>query len=546
MENNHLSSPTYAEHVWLNGHIYTEAAQMPLAQALATSGQTLLYVGNNTQARSFIGPQTQVHDLQGHTVVPGFIEGHIHLQQYGDSLLTLHTRDLSKEEILKAVEKAVKTLAPGQWLIGGMGWNNEIWSDPSYPTKEELDQAAPQNPVMLPRMDGHLIWVNKKAFEVCGITKDTPNPEGGEFFHTADGELLGCAANAAADLIKRAIPEPDKHQRQEALLTAQKQLLAYGVTSVNDMSTDWNNVCDLKELYQTKQYKLRFHGALRNALGKDADPKLHEYFLSCPEMDLFDQHYTVRAVKFLSDGSVGAQSAHLMEDYSDRPNHRGIAMFTDDEFYDVVSQAAKQHMQVITHAIGDAAINQVLNTYQNVLEDVPTPDHRFRIEHFQTVSGDSRERARELGVLASMQPTHAPNSASMALRRLGPDRASRAYAAGFVLKVLGQIAAGSDAPVAQPDPLDGIHSAVTRTNGKLEPHGGFFMENAISREEALKAYTIWGAYAQFTERQKGSLEAGKLADFVVLDQDLMAVPADSLLHIQVLETIIGGESVYKK
>lgn len=546
MEQDRHSSSPYADHVWLNGRIYTEAAQMPLAQALAVSSQMLLYVGSNTEARTFIGPQTQIHDLQEHTVVPGFIESHIHLQQYGDSLLTLHIRDLSKEEILEAVNEAVKTLPPGQWLIGGMGWNNEIWSDPSYPTKEELDLVSPCNPVMLPRMDGHLIWVNSKAFDVCGITKDTPNPEGGEFFRTSSGLLQGCAANAASDMIKQFIPEPDKNQRKKALLAAQKKLLEYGVTSVNDMSTDWNNVCDLKELYDTKQYKLRFHGALRNALGKNADPDLHNYFLSCPEIDLFDQHYTVRAVKFLSDGSVGAQSAHLIEDYSDRPNHRGIGMYTDQEFYDVVIQAARQHMQVVTHAIGDAAINQVLDTYQKVLEDVPTPDHRFRIEHFQTVSGDSRERARDLGILASMQPTHAPNSASMALRRLGADRASRAYAAGLVLKVLGQIAAGSDAPVAQPDPLDGIHSAVTRTNGKLEPKGGFFIENAISREDALKAYTIWGAYAQFTDHQKGSLEVGKLADFVVLNQDLMTVPADDILHIQVLETIIGGESVYKK
>ena len=536
---------TYARHVWLGGHIYTEDDQAPLATALACEGQKLIYVGDDETAQKLIGPNTLVTDLKGHTVVPGFIEGHAHLQSYGESLLRLRIRDLSRQEILKTVGEAVKELEPGTWLVGGMGWNNEVWSDPSYPTRQELDAVSPHNPVMLPRMDGHMIWVNTQAFSACGITDDTPDPEGGEFFRNPDKTLHGCVANKAADMIKYYIPKPDKERRVKALLAAQKQLLAYGVTSVNDMSTDWENVCDLKELYEKGMYKLRFHGALRNALGQNADPKLYEYFLKCPEIDLYDKHYTVRAVKFLADGSVGAQSAALTEEYSDRPGHFGTRMYTDQQFYQEVSEAARHHMQAITHAIGDAAIDQVLRIYQQVLDEVPVPDHRFHIEHFQTITGDSRERAAKLGVWASMQPTHAPNSASMALRRLGETRAKGAYAAGLVLEILGRISCGSDAPVAPPDPLDGIHSAVTRTNGNLEPKGGFFPENAMTREQALKGYTIWGAYAQFTERDKGSLEKGKLADFVVLDQDLMTVDEDDLLRVRVLETIIGGETVYR-
>ena len=536
---------TYARHVWLGGHIYTEDDQAPLATALACEGQKLIYVGDDETAQKLIGPNTLVTDLKGHTVVPGFIEGHAHLQSYGESLLRLRIRDLSRQEILKAVGEAVKELAPGTWLVGGMGWNNEVWSDPSYPTRQELDAVSPHNPVMLPRMDGHMIWVNTQAFSACGITDDTPDPEGGEFFRNPDKTLHGCVANKAADMIKYYIPKPDKERRVKALLAAQKQLLAYGLKSVNDMSTDWENVCDLKELYEKGMYKLRFHGALRNALGQNADPKLYEYFLKCPEIDLYDKHYTVRAVKFLADGSVGAQSAALTEEYSDRPGHFGTRMYTDQQFYQEVSEAARHHMQAITHAIGDAAIDQVLRIYQQVLDEVPVPDHRFHIEHFQTITGDSRERAAKLGVWASMQPTHAPNSASMALRRLGETRAKGAYAAGLVLEILGRISCGSDAPVAPPDPLDGIHSAVTRTNGNLEPKGGFFPENAMTREQALKGYTIWGAYAQFTERDKGSLEKGKLADFVVLDQDLMTVDEDDLLRVRVLETIIGGETVYR-
>ncbi len=534
----------YGDHVWLGGHIYTENDSMPVASALACAKGRLIFVGDDAAVRHLIGPRTVVTDLRGRAVVPGFIEGHAHLQSYGESLLQLHIRDLSRQEILKAVETAVKDLAPGQWLIGGMGWNNEVWEDPSYPTCQELDEAAPLNPVMLPRMDGHMIWVNTQAFAACGITNATPNPKGGEFFRQRDGSLQGCVANKAADIIKRHIPAPDKDQRIKALLAAQKQLLAYGVTSINDMSTDWENVCDLKELYEKGVYKLRFHGALRQAVGENADPLAHEYFLKCPEIGLYQDHFTVRAVKFLADGSVGAQSAALMEEYTDRPGHFGTKMYTDEQFYKEVKEAAERHMQVITHAIGDAAIDQVLRVYKKVLEEVPTPDHRFHIEHFQTVTGDSVERAKALGVWASMQPTHAPNSASMALRRLGPRRAAGAYAGGLVLKTLGRISCGSDAPVAQPWPLDGIHSAVTRSNSSLKPEGGFFPENAMTREQALKGYTIWGAYAQFTEQDKGSLEVGKLADFVVLDQDLMEVADHDLLKIQVLQTVIGGETVY--
>ena len=546
MEHPTGQNTSFADHVWLHGNIYTEDPENPRAEALASRGQELVFVGTNEDAGAFIGPKTAVHDLEGRTVVPGFIEGHMHLQSYGVSLLTLPIRDRSKNEILAAVKEAAETTPTGQWILGGMGWNNEVWEDPSYPTKEELDAVSPNHPVMLPRMDGHMIWVNSMALSLCGITEKTPDPEGGEFFRRADGTLTGCAANAASEAIKRHIPAPDQEKRLRALLTAQERLLSYGVTSLNDMSTSWDNVCDIKKLLTDGQFKLRFHGALRGAIGKQADPKLHEYFLACPEMDLFERHYTVRAVKFLADGSVGAQSACLFEDYSDRPGHRGTKMFTDDEFYEAVKEAASHHMQVITHAIGDAAIDQVLTVYARVLNEIPTPDHRFHIEHFQTVTGDSRERAKALGVIAGMQPTHAPNSASMALRRLGPDRASRAYAVGLVLRGLGMIAGGSDAPVAPPNPLDGIHSAVTRTNGRLEPKGGFFMENAISREDALKAYTVWGAYAQFTENQKGCLKAGMLADFAVLDGDLMTVPADELLNLHVLSTVIGGECVYSK
>lgn len=206
MEHPNGQNTSFADHVWLHGNIYTEDPENPRAEALASRGQELVFVGTNEDAAAFIGPETAVHDLEGKTVVPGFIEGHMHLQSYGESLLTLPIRDRSKNEILAAVKEAAETTPAGQWILGGMGWNNEVWEDPSYPTKEELDAVSPNHPVMLPRMDGHMIWVNSMALSLCGITEKTPDPEGGEFFRRADGTLTGCAANAASEAIKRHIP----------------------------------------------------------------------------------------------------------------------------------------------------------------------------------------------------------------------------------------------------------------------------------------------------------------------------------------------------
>jgi predicted amidohydrolase YtcJ len=540
---NVFNSP--ADHVWLNGNIYTVDNQFSRVQALAYNQGFIVCAGSNEDVRQYIGSKTQVEDLGGKTVLPGFIDSHLHLMEYGQSLLLLKIRDLSKQEILDQVKEAAKTTPPDKWIVGGIGWNNEVWDDPSYPTMQELDAAAPNHPALLPRMDGHMIWVNSRAFKAAGITDSSSNPPQGEFLRASDGRLQGCASNAANQLIRSFIPVPAKDERRRAFLAAQEKLLAYGVTGVQDANTTIEMVQDIKELLVQGEYKLRFAGALSNALKPDTPQAMKDYLKQCPEIGLFDGRYTLRSVKFLADGSVGAQSAALLEDYLDRPGHRGMLMFKDEEFYAMVKTAAGKKMQAITHAIGDAAIDQTISVYGRVLSEIPLRDHRFRIEHFQTVTGNSRERAKVLGILASMQPTHAPNSASMALRRLGQERARGAYAAGLVLSALGQVAAGSDAPVAPPDPIDGIHSAVTRTNNRLEPKGGFFPENALTREQAVRAYTIWAAYALFVENERGSIERGKRADFVILDKDIMNSGADEILKIKVLRTVIGGEDVYR-
>lgn len=535
---------------WIHGHIITMNEKMPYAEAMAADQDgNLIYVGSGDGVEAYLSDGTILEDLEGSTVTPGFIEGHAHPEAYGNVLRSLKVRDVSKEEILRRVADAVKETAPGKWLIAGIGFNNEIWADPSYPTKEELDAVSADVPVFIPRMDGHMAWVNSRAFELCGITKDTANPEGGEFFRTASGELQGCVVDEAMKMIQQHIPEKTMGERKEDYLAAQQSFLACGITSVNDMSVEMESIQALTELCEEGKMKVRYYGGLMDFTGKNANAEKRAFLESCPKIGMYDDHLTFRCCKFLGDGAVGAQSAHLKEAYTDRPGHTGIGMYTDEELYDAFKEAADHGMQIAIHAIGDATIEQVLNTYRRLQSEKDYGDHRWRLEHFQTVTSDTPEQAAALHVIPSMQPMHAPNSAGMAPRRLGPDRVHGAYAAGRVLRGTGIVSLGSDAPVATPSPFSGMHAAITRTNDALEPKGGFCMENALTPEEALKGYTIWGAYAIFAEKTRGSLEPGKYADFVVMDQDPLALGhenPDALLQVKVRKTVISGECAYEE
>lgn len=535
---------------WKNANVITVDDNNPRAEAMAVDMDgEIAYVGSNEGLASIISSDTEVLSAEGKTILPGFIEGHAHPFMYGNVLRSINVRDISKEEILKRVAEAVKTAEQGQWIVAGMGFNNEVWDDTSYPTKEDLDIVAPNIPVIIPRMDGHLIWVNSKAFEVSGITNSTPDPEDGEFFRNGKGELQGCVVDAAMNEIRKHVPEETFEDYQQDLLEAQEQYLSMGLTSMTDMTCDFTDMEVVQNLLKQGKFKLRYYGCVIDFAGKNGNQKTHEFIKQGPRIGLYNDHYTIRCCKFLGDGAVGAQSAHLKNEYSDRPGHTGIGMYTDEELYQAFKEAADHGMQITIHAIGDATIEQVLRTYQRLQEEKDYGDHRWRLEHFQTVTSDTPEKAARLHIIPSMQPMHAPNSASMAVRRLGTERVHGAYAAGLVLKSTGIVALGSDAPVATPSALSGMHAAITRTNDKFEPKGGFCIENALTPEEALKGYTIWGAYAQFTDKKQGSLQIGKYADFVIMDKDPLKIGhenPDELLDIKVLETYIGGERVYSR
>lgn len=535
-----------ADSVYINGNIYTMDEDQPKAAALAIKGQELVFVGSSEEVRDYIGNNTKVTDLKGKTVIPGLIEGHMHVPMLGENLLKIDAFWKPKAEILEAVKAEAAKVQPGEWITG-FGWNNTIWEDKSYPTREELDAVAPNNPVVMERTDGHMIWVNSKALELAGITKDSKDPQGGEILRDADGNPTGCLTDTAGDPVQAIIPALSKERKKDAILAAQDQLLSYGLTSAMDAGSNIETIDLFKELYQEEKLKIRIYSLIGGDWGGTiAGPESDYIRKNAPQKELYDNRLSINAVKLFSDGSLGSRSAALLEEYSDRPGHIGNYQYTDEEIYAVMKEAYSEGYQLATHGIGDGGIRQIVDAYEKLMKEIPKEDSRLRIEHFQVSSLEDIKRIADLGILPSMQPTHATSDKTMAEDRIGAERMKGAYAWRKIIDAGSIIVGGSDAPVELVNPYHGFYAAVTRQSRDGLPEGGWYIEDAMTREEALKAFTVWAAYGQFEEDLKGSLKAGKLADFVVIDRDYMNCPDNEIKDIQALTTVLGGEAVYQK
>ena len=535
-----------ADSVYINGNIYTMDENQPAVSALAIKGQELIYVGSSDGVQDYIGNNTRITDLKGKTVIPGLIEGHMHLPMLGENLLKIDAFWKPKAEILAAVKNEAQNVQPGEWITG-FGWNNTIWEDKTYPTKEELDAVAPNNPVVMERTDGHMIWVNSKALELAGITKDTKDPQGGEILRDANGIPTGCLTDTAGEPVQKIIPPLSKEREKEAILKAQTQLLSYGLTSIMDAGSDLDMINLFHELYREGKLKIRLYSLIGGDWGGTIGEAERAYIeKNDPVRELYDYRLSINGVKFFADGSLGSRSAALLEDYSDRPGHQGNYKFSDEQLYEEMKDAYIRGYQIATHAIGDGAINQVINTYVKLMNENPRKDPRLRIEHFQVAQVSDIQRIGEYGILPAMQPTHATSDKSMAEDRIGVERMKGAYAWRKVIDSGNIIIGGSDAPVELVNPYHGFYAGVTRQDRSGQPQGGWYIEEAMTREEALKAFTIWAAYGQFEEDIKGSLSVGKLADFVVIDRDYLKCPENEIKDIQALITVLGGEEVYRK
>lgn len=534
-----------AESVYLNGNIYTVNNKFSKASAIVIKDQKLIYVGNDEKAKTYVGPDTEVVDLEEKTVIPGLNDGHLHYPSIGIGLTEIDAFNKPKKEILKLVEDEASKLEPGEWILG-RGWNHELWPNEKFPTKEELDAVSPNNPVVLDRVDGHSSWVNSKALEIGGITKDTPNPQGGEIFRNEKGEATGMLIDTAREPVTSKIPPYSTDRVEEGLLKAQNKLFSLGLTSATDAGSPLKDIKAMKNLYKKGELKVRLNVMVASGTGGETGKSLDYYYKRGPEIGLFDDRLTIRSVKLYADGSLGSRSAALLDPYSDRPGHTGNYRLTDKELYKLVKGARKHGFQVATHGIGDGAIRQVIDAYEKVLKENPLEDHRWRIEHFQIANASEIKRIVELGIIPSMQPTHATSDKNMAEDRVGSKRIQYSYAWRKVIDAGSHIIGGSDAPVELVNPFHGIYAAVTRMDHEGNPSGGWYPGEKMTRKEALKAFTAWAAEGSFEEKKKGSLEAGKLADFIVIDKDLMKIPEEQLKDISVLTTVVGGEVVYRK
>ncbi len=529
-----------ADLVVTNARIYTVDDGRPLAQAMAVRGGRVQFVGDPRGALALRGPQTRVVDLGGRTVIPGMVDAHGHLSGLG---LGLRNVDLvgtaSYDEVIARVAERARATPRGTWIVG-RGWDQNDWGDTRFPSHEALSRAVPDHPVYLERVDGHAALVNAAGMRAAGVTRDTRDPEGGRLERTPAGEPTGVFVDNAQGLVERSIPAPTREERRQALRAAARELHRYGLVGVHTAGEGRATIELMEEMAQRGELDLRAYVMI-----SDDSAAIAHYFARGPKSGLHDGRVWVRSVKLYADGALGSRGAALLEPYADDPNNRGLLVSAPAHIEEVARRALRAGFQVNTHAIGDRGNRLVLDAYQKALAAAPVADHRFRVEHAQILHHEDVPRFAELGVIPSMQASHQTSDMYWAGNRLGQGRLLGAYAWRALLDAGSIVPNGSDFPVELVNPLISFHAAVSRQDARNWPTGGWFPEQRMTRDEALRSMTLWPAVAGFQEQELGSLAAGRRADFVVLDRDIMRVPAEQILGTRVLATWFGGRPVYE-
>ena len=543
-----------ADLVIRNGKIVTMESSVPEVQALAARGGKIVAVGTNQQVLTYIGSSTRVIDLSGRLAIPGFIEGHGHFTSLGASKMSLNLRDVKNwDQIVAMVAAAAREAKPGTWIIG-RGWHQAKWDPPpspnvqGFPLHEALSKVSPYNPVWLTHASGHAGFANAEAMRLAGVDKNTPNPSGGEILKDPQGNPTGLFNEQAQGLIGRALTSYREHlplaelaaeARQQVDLAA-RECLSKGITTFQDAGSPLPTVDLLKGLAEEHRLGLRLWVMLRTSNAILA-PNLRKYYT----IGAGDDHFTVRAIKRMMDGALGSRGAWMLKPYSDLPSSSGLATEDPADIRKTAELAIANGYQLCVHAIGDRANREVLNIYEAVFNEHPDKKAlRWRIEHAQHIDPADIPRFAELGVIASMQGIHCTSDAPFVILRLGPKRAEEgAYVWQSLMRSGALVTNGTDTPVEDVDPIACFYASVSR---KLKDGSVFFPGQRMSREQALRSYTVNNAYSGFEESSKGSLAPGKLADVTVLSKDVLTIPEDEIPKAQVDYTIVGGKGMYQR
>jgi len=576
--------------LFVNGNIYTGAQSQAHAEAIAVNGQRIVFVGSNAEARRKFA-NARIVDLGGRTVLPGLTDSHCHIFGIGERELQLNLEGTnSREAFLAKVAERVKQTPPGKW-VQGRGWIETFWKPPQFPTRQDLDAIAPDNPVCLTRADGHALVANSAALRIAGIDRNTPDPFGGRILKDPQGEPTGMLLDKAQDIVENKFPQPAEADREQALLAGIQREIKLGWCEIQNAGSTHPDVVLIRRAYAAGKTKIRMYNAVYGP-GADADTLLVESGMSLqptsqrqdadatlkPAQGEYDGRFTQRTIKVIFDGALGSRGAALLKPYSDAPDTSGYLTAKPEELRPMFAQALRQGVQVETHAIGDRANRLILDLYEEAFKAVPEKERRvaaagqrvtndeeksgssadsrvlappsirggvrWRVEHAQILDPADLPRFAKLGVIASMQPSHAISDLFFAPARLGQDRLTGAYAWQSLLKSGAIICGGTDAPVERGEPMIEFYAAVARKSIRGESSEGWHPEQAVTREQALKMFTSWPAYAAFEENDKGTLEPGKLADMTVLTADIMKIPEPDILKTRCEMTIIGGEVVY--
>jgi len=534
-----------ADVVFKNGNVYTANDRAPRAEAIAVKGDRIVFVGTNADAQKFVGANTRVVDLKGNTVLPGFTDSHQHLSGVGQREMTLNLEGTtSLEDFLAKVKARVDQTKPGEWVTG-RGWIETHWQPPVFPTRWDLDKVAPNNPVILGRADGHGAVANSAALKLAAVDKHTPNPFGGEISKDKQsGEPNGMLLDAAQGLVRRRVPPTSREDAERAVVLGVKRDIELGWTQIQDAGGTYADVDIFKKLYAAGTIKLRIYKAVYGP-GPNATRLMNEG----PTIGAFENRFTLRTIKVVSDGALGSRGAALLGPYSDAPDTSGFLTVKAEELRPMLIEALRKGIQVETHAIGDRANRFILDEYETALKAVPVAERkvaepRWRVEHAQIVNPADIPRFAKLGIIPSMQPSHAIGDLFFAPSRLGIDRLAGAYAWESFIKTGVVVPGGSDAPVERGEPMIEFYAAVARKDQKGFSSEGWHPEEAVTREQALKMFTISPAYAAFEDKLRGTIEAGKLADLTILSANIMKIPELEILKTRCVMTVINGEIVF--